>query len=169
MSDDAALKSSFYERMTEHAFLSELLQEAHYRFGAQVAILRPEVDNEGYDLVLECRGVIRHVQLKTSRNDSKTGEYNIKRALADKPSGCSILLLRQEDTQTCRMTLTYRFFGSGAGERLPSLADFRTGKNSRGDSQGVKKERPAICVVPKGKFQPVEDVAALYRVLFLRE
>ena len=72
MADNTFLKSSFYEQLVEHVFLSEVLQEVWYSFGKTVEVLRSEVDASGYDLVFECNGILRHVQLKTSKSDAKT-------------------------------------------------------------------------------------------------
>ena len=166
MANETFLESSFYEQMVEHVFLSEVLQEAWYGFKEKVAVLRPEVDNEGYDLVLECCGVVRHVQLKTSKSDAKTAVHNVHIALADKLSGCVVWLLRQEGSEDHRMTLTYRFFGSDAGEPLPPLQDFKTAKQPRGNSMGEKKDRPNIRKVPKHHFEEVENIRALLTRLF---
>lgn len=165
MANETSLESSFYEQMVEHVFLSEVLQEAWYGFKEKVAVLRPEVDNEGYDLVLECHGVVRHVRLKTSKSDAKTASHNVHVALADKPSGCVVWLLRQEGSEDHRMTLMYRFFGSDAGERL-SLQGFKTAKHTKGNSMGEKKERPNIRAVPKVHFEEVENMRALLTRLF---
>lgn len=69
--DDVFLKSNFYEQLVEHVFISELLQEVYFRHQKTVEVLRAEVDSSGYDIVLECNGFIRHVQLKTSGKRSQ--------------------------------------------------------------------------------------------------
>src|SRR5690606_28023164 len=107
-----------------------------------VEVLRAEVDTAGYDLVLECNGVIRHVQLRTSAADARKAYLPVNVALAEKPSGCVVWLVREE--KGCRVRLRYRYFGSGPGEPLPSLDEFRVGRHARGDSRGVKKVRPTI-------------------------
>lgn len=60
-------ESSFREKLLEHVFVSELLQEAWLGRRQTMEVLRSEVDAAGYDLVLECGGTIRYVQLKGSR------------------------------------------------------------------------------------------------------
>lgn len=97
--EDMYLKSSFYEQLVEHVFISEVLQEVWFRFGKVAEVLRAEVDASGYDIVLECNNVLRHVQLKTSKD-------------------------------------------------------------------GVKAERSAIRVVPKGRFEAIETTTELVRRLF---
>ena len=166
MADETSLESSFYERMVEHVFVSEVLQEAWYGFAKKVAVLRPEVDNDGYDIVLECHGVMRHIQLKMSKADAKTARQKVNIALADKPSGCIIWMFRQEDDKNHRMTLAYRFFGNEAGKPLPPLNDFSTAKHTKGNAMGEKKERPAIRVIPKGEFRFFENTRALLDPLF---
>jgi hypothetical protein len=56
--EDQYQKSSFFEQLVEHAFISELLQEVYYRFGRTMEVLRSEIDAAGYDVVFECNGVI---------------------------------------------------------------------------------------------------------------
>lgn len=163
---ETSLQSSFYEQMVEHVFISEVLQEAWYGFEKTVEVLRPEVDNQGYDIVLECHGVMRHIQLKTSKGNAKTARQKVNSALADKPSGCVVWMFRQEDDESHRMTLSYGFFGNAAGKPLPSLQGFATAKHTKGDREGVKKERPAIRVIPKDRFRSFENTRALLAPLF---
>ncbi|MFH1269007.1 MAG: hypothetical protein ABIK89_25045 [Planctomycetota bacterium] len=163
---DASLHSSFYEKLVEHVFVSEVVQEAWFRFRRSVEVLRAEVDDAGYDLVLECNGVIRHVQLKSSRERASTSSQTVNTALAEKPSGCVVWLVRVEDENRCRVKLRYRFFGNPAGKPLPSLKGFRTGKHTKANAKGVKAERRATRRIPKGKFIELEDVSELLRRLF---
>jgi hypothetical protein len=159
------LKSSFYEQLVEHVFISEMLQEAWFRHEAAVEVLRSEVDASGCDVVLECNGVIRHVQLKTSLAKSRTASQKVYVQLADKPSGCVIWLIRHRG-EDHRLRLTYRFFGGESGEPLPALDGFRIAKHAKGDAQGVKKERPNIRVVPKGQFEMILTTDELLSRLF---
>ena len=160
------LKSNFYQQLVEHAFISELLQEAWFRYGKTVEVLRSEIDSSGYDLLLECNGVIRHVQLKNSIAGSKTAYQKINIALAEKASGCVVWLMREEDEDTCRVRLRYLFFGNPPGEPLPSLVYFKTAKHTKGNAQGVKKERPLIRQVPKSKFIELSGINELLGKLF---
>ena len=164
--DDAYMKSTFYEQLVEHVFISEVLQEAWYYFGKTVEVLRSEVDASGYDVVLECNGVLRHVQLKTSRLESKTARQKVNMALASKPSGCVVWILRQEDLEHCRARLSFLFFGGTSGMPLPSLAGFKVATHTKGNAEGLKKERAAIRVIPKAKFIPIATTRELIAVLF---
>ena len=49
-----------------HVFLGELLRGLWRKNVRDLEVLRPEVDNGGYDLALVFRGLTRHVQLKSS-------------------------------------------------------------------------------------------------------
>lgn len=160
------LKSNFYEQLVEHAFISELLQEAWFRYGKTVEVLRSETDTTGYDLLLECNGVIRHVQLKNSIVGSKTAYQKINIALAEKPSGCVVWLMREEDESKNRVSLKYLFFGDVPGKPLPSLETFKIAKHTKSDAQGVKKERPLIRRIPKNKFIQLSGVDELIEKLF---
>ena len=65
--EDLYRKSSFYEQLVEHVFISEVLQEVWFHFGLTVEVLRSEVDASGYDVVFECNKKVRHVQLRLPR------------------------------------------------------------------------------------------------------
>lgn len=160
------LHSVFYEQLTEHAFIAELLQEAWYGLGTKVEVLRSEIDIAGYDLVLECDGVVRHVQLKTSRSDARTARQKVNVALAEKPSGCVVWLIRDLEESGRRLRLSYRFFGGAPGEPIPDLDDLPVAKHTKANAEGVKKERPRIRVVSKGRFDVVATTRELLERLF---
>ncbi|MCY2973139.1 MAG: hypothetical protein NTW52_00565 [Planctomycetota bacterium] len=164
--DDAYMKSTFYEQLVEHVFISEVLQEVWYYYGKTVEVLRSEVDASGYDVVLECNEVLRHVQLKTSRRESKTARQKVNIALAAKPSGCIVWIVRSEDIESCRASLSYLFFGGESRMPLPSLEGFKVATHTKGNAEGVKKERAAIRVIPKAKFTPIATTRELVSVLF---
>lgn|GEM_PF-2632960 len=158
------LKSSYYEKVVEITFLAELLQESLFRFGKEIDVLRPEVDNAGYDIVLDCNGITRHIQLKTSRPDSKTAKQKVNIALAHKPSGC--ILWIQRTVHNNRIKLNYLFYGGHPGEPLPSLDKFKTAKHSKANALGEKKERPDFREVPKGCFINIKNTELLLEKLF---
>ena len=155
------LKSNFYEQLVEHAFISELLQEAWFRYGKTVEVLSSEIDSSGYDLLLECNGVIRHVQLKNSIAGAKTAYQKINITLAEKPGGCVVWLMREEDESKNRINLKYLYFGDAPGKPLPSLETFKIAKHTKGNAQGVKKERPLIRQAPKSKFIELSGINEL--------
>ena len=146
--------SVFYEKMTEQLFIAELLQEAWLGFNKKIEVLRSEVDDAGYDIVLECGGVLRHVQLKSSKADATTTSQKINVALTHKPSGCVVWILRTENRKKRRMSLTYRFFGDAPGKPLPSM------------DQNRRKERTNARVVNKGQFKNVKNSKHLLKLLF---
>jgi hypothetical protein len=159
-------ESSFREKLLEHVFVSELLQEGWLNRHQTVEVLRSEVDNSGYDLVLECGDVTRHVQLKSSRADSRTARQTVNIKLARKPSGCVVWLLYKEDTTSGRVKLDYLFFGGGPDEPLPSLGSFKVGRHTKADATGHKSERPGTRVIPKQRFVALCGIKELMDVLF---
>lgn len=163
MSDDlASLESSYQEKLTEYVFLSELLQESWLGRRRQIAVMRPDVDNAGYDLVLECEGVIRHIQLKSSRRDAKTSRQGVNAKLGDIPGGCVIWL--SHENKGGRVNLEYQFFGGTPGER-PDLGN-KVDKHTKANAQGVKTPRANRRVLNKGQFKPV-DRASSSRLMML--
>lgn len=160
--------STYREKLIEHIFISELLQEAWIGRQMMIDVLRSEIDASGYDLVLECEGVVRHVQLKSSRWNSKTDWHDINAKLAKKPAGCVVWILVREDEVTRRIDLSYRYFGAGPDEPLPLSEELhKPARHVKANAQGVKTIRPGIRTVTKRFFKPVEGgISELLTLLF---
>jgi hypothetical protein len=61
-----SLHSSYREILLEHLFVGEVMRHLWVSSGKRLEILKPQVDDAGYDLVLELGKIVRHIQLKTS-------------------------------------------------------------------------------------------------------
>ena len=81
-------KSAFYEELIEHVFIAEIMQDALFRLSKYMEVLRSEIDSSGFDVVLECCNVIRHIQLKASFAGAKKTTVDVNIGLLEKPSGC---------------------------------------------------------------------------------
>jgi hypothetical protein len=152
--------------MLEHVFIAELLKEAWFRRQATVEVLRSEVDNSGYDLVLDHRDVVRHVQLKASKAGGRAAKQNINIKLATKPSGCVIWIVFEGNKDEGLSRLRYLFFGGKPGEKLPSLDRFKVARQTRANARGVKAQRPAIREVPKSSFKELPGIEDVFTSLF---
>lgn len=148
--------------LIEHLFVGELLRALWPR---RVEVMKPLVDDGGYDLVVELDGITRHIQLKASKRDAKTARQNIHQRLQKKLSGCVIWILFDDHEFDLGPFL---WFGGSPGERLPCLSGYETARHTKGDSSGNKSERPAIHVVPKGKFMKLKDIDDVIEKLFGR-
>ncbi|MGH7428281.1 MAG: hypothetical protein ACREJ4_07980, partial [Candidatus Methylomirabilaceae bacterium] len=88
-----SLLSSYREMLLEHLFAGEVMRHVWLSGIKRLEILKPQVDDSGYDLVLEANAIVRHVQLKATFRGSKVARFNVNMALAQKPSGCVVVLL----------------------------------------------------------------------------
>lgn len=158
----ATTHSVFRERMCEHRLLFELMRYAWKHDQASFEVSQPAIDNSGHDLVLEARGVTRHVQLKTSWVTARADSQNVQLSLASKPSGCVLWMLVDEKCMECS---SYLFFGAGPGEPLPPIADFKVAKHTRANKTG-KSERPNVREVPRSCFSTLTSIPHLYETLF---
>lgn len=156
------LFSSYRDALLEQLFLGALMREL-WRAGARMDVLKPEVEDAGYSIVLEANGVIRHVQLKSSHHGSSTAETKVNMYLAQKPGGCVIWI--QFDEASLELG-PFLWFGGHPGEPLPDVTALRVAKHTKANAEGVKLERPNIRILPKGRFEPVESVGQLLIKLF---
>ena len=161
--DKHYLKSSFREKLIEHLFIGEMLKLSWRSEGCGLEVAKPEVENQGYDLIAEENGVIRHIQLKAAHLQAKAAKQKVHIALSAKPSGCVVWVYFNEETLELGPLL---FFGNSAGEPLPSLDGRRVAKHTKANSDGVKAERPEIREIPKGRFEKLETMEQVYAKLF---
>jgi hypothetical protein len=157
------LKSSFREKLIEHLFIGELLKLSWLEGNCSLEIAKPEVDNQGYDLIAESNRVIRHIQLKAAHLEAKAAKQKVHTALASKPSGCVVWIYFDEKTLELGPFL---FFGGAAGLPLPSIGIFQAAKHTKGNAEGVKAERPEIKEIPKNQFKKYSTVQDVYDRLF---
>ena len=150
------------EQALEHLLIAELLKWA-WRTGLSIGVLRPEVDAEGYDLVLESGQIIRHIQLKASHASSSTARVPVHIQLTSKPSGCVIWMISDPTTLDFDHFL---YLGSVPGQPLDGIDQYPRVKHSRANAQGVKAERPNLRNVPRGAFERASSVADLAQRLF---
>jgi len=157
-----SMNSSLREQALGHIFLGQLLAHMWSNNRHDIEVLKAEVDYGGYDVVLECDGILRHVQLKTRFRGSTVAQVDVNTKLLAKPGGCVIWV--EFDPQTMTLDKFY-WFGGAPGTPLPALGG-RISKHSRGNSLGEKNERPIHRVVPKGRFEVLDSIAALVTKLF---
>src|SRR5829696_2879717 len=157
------LHSSYRESLLEHLFSGAVMRHLWLKGIKRMEVLKPQVDDGGYDLVLEARGVVRQVQLKSSHTGSSTGDVRVNVALSEKPSGCVVWMFFDDETLELG---PYLWFGAAPGVALPSLDEHKIAKHTKGNALGVKTERPNLRVVPKRYFQKITTIDELVAKLF---
>lgn len=155
-------QSSYREAVLENLFVGELLRTLWLR-GVHAEVLRPSVDDAGYDVVVDANGVLRHIQLKSSFSTAKTARQNVHSHLGRKPSGCVVWLRFEESTLRFKEFL---WLGDLPGKPLPDISGFPPATQTKPNSQGVKTPRPRLRVVPKGEFKSVPTITRLGEKLF---
>lgn len=156
--------SSTREKLIEHLFVGALLRHLWLQGIRDVEVLRAEVDSGGFDLVVECGGILRHIQLKASHKAAKTDSVGINTALSRKPSGCVIWLFFDNATlDFC----SFRWFGAEPGRQLPALGD-KVARHSKPNSKGEKTARPRIREIKKSSFKSLGSIEEVAGALFGR-
>ncbi len=154
--------SSYREKLIEHIFVSELLKLSWKCGDCSLEIAKPEVDNRGYDLIIERGRIVRHIQLKASHLAARAVSQKIHIALAGKPSGCVIWIYFDEHSLELGPFL---YFGGDPGQPLPDIFELKVAKHVKANSKGFKAERRDIRVVPRNLFSRYESIEDLYRAL----
>jgi hypothetical protein len=156
------LNSTFREKLIEHLFLAELLRCLWCQGIGDAEVLRAEVDNCGYDLAIECNGILRYIQFKASYSGARTRRVGVNTKLMRKTNGCVIWI--QFDPETLALG-PYLWFGAPPNKPLPALGD-RVGLHTRANSKGEKRPRPNIRTVAISSFSPYSKVDDLVPLLF---
>lgn len=143
----------------EHLFLGELLRQLWVKGVRDLEVLKPQVDDAGYDLVLvrrlatversaSARFVTRYVQLKASGSMAKTSSVTLHRRLAEREGGCLVWVLF--DGEFHPENFKFRWYG-GEPSSPPvesTASDLRPARNPRS-----KTERKAVYSVPRSAFE----------------
>ncbi len=146
--------SSAREKLVEHVFLGELLRGLWRKNVRDLEILRPEVDSGGYDLALECRGIVRHVQLKSSHRDAKRAEVTANIKLVDRPSACILWIYFDPDTL---LLGPFLWFGGAPGDRIPPLGE-KVATHTKHNADRQKTVRLGHRVVAKSRFARLDTI-----------
>ncbi|OHC98747.1 MAG: hypothetical protein A2885_16995 [Sphingopyxis sp. RIFCSPHIGHO2_01_FULL_65_24] len=160
--DALSAYSTTRESVLEHRFLADVASCLWKRGEFAFAISHSEVDNSGYDVILEACGITRHVQLKAMHVEGTADSFKIQQRLEEKPSSCVVLIVH--DARTLAID-HYRWFGGAPGEKMPSLGD-KIAVHTKGNSDGFKAQRPAIRELAKSRFAKLADIDALVDHLF---
>lgn len=158
-----SLYSSYREMLLEHLFAGAVMRHLWPRDFGRLEMLKPQVDDSGYDLVLEANAIVRHIQLKASHHGAATPGVNINVALAEKPSGCVIWL--RFDPATLDFG-PFLWFDGEPGDKLPDPSSFKIAKHTKANAQGIKAERPNIRYVPRAKFEQLQSIEDVVTRLF---
>jgi hypothetical protein len=162
--NDATL-SSYREQLVEYVFLADLLQDGWLRRGQRIDVLRADVDGAGYDLVAECQGVIRQIQMKSTVAGGAARGQKLHMDLAQHRSGCVVWALLDE-LRGDRLVMTFLVLGGPPGDPMPPLDGYRMARHAKANAQGVKTFRRATREVPRSAFTPLPDIASLSDWLF---
>lgn len=85
--DKHFVHSAQREEYVEYMVLAQLCAIGWQR-DRFIEVARAQTDAHGYDLVLGCHGITRHVQLKANKAGGRTRLQKINSALARKEGGC---------------------------------------------------------------------------------
>lgn len=157
-------QSVYREKLIEHLLVGALLKHSWLHDGARLEVSYPAVDRSGHDLVLELGGITRHVQLKSSSVTGKTASQSVHIDLAKKVSGCVVWVLFDGYSMDL---YSFLFFGSSAGQPLPTMDALPVLKHTKANAAGAKLSRPGLRVVSKSKFAEIDSVGSLYDRLFV--
>jgi hypothetical protein len=72
-----SLHSSYRESLLEHLFAGEIMRHLRVSGVRRLVVLKPQVDDGGYNLVLETTSVVRHIQLKATFKGSKVNRFSL--------------------------------------------------------------------------------------------
>jgi hypothetical protein len=156
------LQSSLREKLLEHLFVGDLLRTLWQKGRRDIEVLRADIDYAGYDLVIECNKVLRHIQLKSSHSAARTSNVTVHLSLADKPCGCVIWI--NFDATTLQLG-PFLWLGAEPGAVLPPLGP-RMARQTRAGRAGIKASRPNHRVVAKKEFKELTTMNEVVSALF---
>lgn len=162
-----AERSSYVENVLRHAFIAELSSVAWSRNPNEgLQVFNAEVDDAGFDVVLNYKGQIRYVQLKQAHAGKVPAKCSVRLSFSEMPDSCVVLLSHSVDD----LKLTnFRFYGGTPGLPMPSIAALHPTKApGRRNAKGERKVRTNYRDVPIKKFSSPLSAEELLVELFPR-
>jgi hypothetical protein len=156
------IHSTLRERIVEHVFVGEALQLLWQRGVTDIEVLRSEFDAGGYDLVMSCKKIVRHIQFKTTSVDGKAANIKASLKLMEKQSGCIIWIFVTRELELAH----YRWFGGAPGQPLPDIQKMKFAKHTKGNAQGKKIDRPQHRLISRKHFEKLGTVEEVLERLF---
>jgi hypothetical protein len=157
-----SIHSSLRASIVEHLFVGEFLRELWCQNEFKVEILKPQVDDAGYDLAIACNSTLWHIQLKTSNEDGKRSSVNVGLDLVKKPHWCVIWMSIDKDLRF----KNFRWLDSQQCGLSFEGANFKPLKHTKGDAKGHKAERPRHVEVPRSRFKKLSSISDVIGCLF---
>jgi hypothetical protein len=169
INSENSTRSSLRESIIEHLFIGEILKELWKEHTTHVEILKPQVDDAGYDIVIECKrnsksdnSIPCYIQLKSAFVGSKTAKVSLSKKLTNKHHWCMIWVFFDS-----KFTLkSFLCYGAATGQTSSDIAKLKPTKHSKGDAKGNKAIRPGHFDVPKGKFVEIDSISDVIDKLF---
>lgn len=160
-----AERSSHVENVLRHAFLAELASEVWRDDPNEpLGISNAEVDDSGYDVVLERNATIRRVQLKQHHADKTPRSFSVRVEFATYPGACIVAIAH---SLTDLKPTSYSFYGNGPCESMPYVEAHRTTKApGRRTAEGERVLRLRYRDVPFSQFKRSLSMRQLIQELF---
>jgi hypothetical protein len=153
--------SSLIARILEYQLVGAIGAELLAR-GLTFEVLKSDVDADGYDLIIEANGVVRHIQLKAKVQGGKARKVTCHTRLAAKPSGCIIALTYNAASY---QTIEYACFGGLAGDPLPDIGS-SVARRSTHNRAGERPQRTGHRDIRLSEFRKISSIPELVDWLF---
>lgn len=154
--------SGSIEKLLKIRFVSDLSRALWLTGCRDFDVLRSNVDDNGFDLMIEAKNVIRHIQFIFTANGDETLDAKVDYRLSTKASGCIIWV--EYDPDTLNIT-TYGWYGTYQGLGLPRIW---VPERSSHNSDSIKPLTDNRRLLQKSKFTPVRSIHQLIGHLFGR-
>jgi hypothetical protein len=160
-----AERSSHVENVLRHAFLAELAGEVWRDDSNEpLGISNAEVDDSGYDIVLERNAIIRRIQLKQHHESKTPKAFPVRVEFATYPGSCIIAIAH---SLSDLKPTSYSFYGSGPDDHMPYIEVNRTTKAARRRTpEGTRALRLNYRDVPFSRFKKKLSMRQLIEELF---
>lgn len=155
-------RSNTIEKVVEYRFLADLTAEL-LRRDIDFEVLRGDVDAYGYDIVIETRGVPRHIQLKSSYRGSGTRRQTVSLLLTTKQSGCLVWITYDPVTYALEK---FRFLGGPLGTSFVIPPDAPVARSTRPDATGARPLRNNHRVIKPNNMQEATTISEVADLLF---
>lgn len=160
-----ATRSSYVENVLTHSMISSLAGDLWRRDPeVRMDILRTEVDESGFDLVLTMSGQGRYIQIKQVNSEGRNKNFSVRADFALMPGSCVVVIVHRDSDLSIE---GYRFFGAALNKPMSSVDGFNSSiLPGRRGKDGNRRVREHYRDIPGACFTKLNSVSDLLEALF---
>lgn len=141
----------------EDFFIAALAREICSREQYDFCFSKPMLDDAGYDMVLDCAGTIKLIQIKTMVQGGSTSSWKVKKDFLERDQAIVIVIIYDIDKWEIKS-----FLCCSSKKEKVDVQNLPSAKHTKCNADGIKSPRLEQVELQKSKFDEIICIKDVY-------